>query len=383
MDPGTLARAGVCLLLGVGCATPRARPTTLTAVPARDSTAATKPVSPPRFYLGRDFGSERQFNPLSQIVNEGFDILRANNRNRHVLRRNYDVAVRNVWNSTANFDRTLRAYGVRRAWRNEFLPLSGKDDRGGGTWVANYQLHLFGAGMVSVRMEEWFAQHGVPHPALAATATLMASHFANEIVENDDWPTPTLDPATDLLIFDPLGILLWRIDAVQRAFSGPLELTSWAGQPSFDVNNETLENAGQDYVLRGRLPGTRSWRFLYILGMKNMGGLTYATTSGSNWSMALGPYAEENPVVDSLTGARTARLRLSAGLFYDRAGSLMFSAVFLKQSNVARLTVNAYPGLLKFRGAEPGVWLIVPPGGGVRIGLASRLGIGLGAGPAR
>ena len=166
-------------------------------------------------------------------------------------------------------------------------------------------------------------------------------------------------------------------------FSGPLELTSWAGQPSFDVNNETLENAGQDYVLRGRLPGTRSWRFLYSLGMKNMGGLTYATTSGSNWSMALGPYAEENPVVDSLTGARTARLRLSAGLFYDRAGSLMFSAVFLKQSKVARLTVNAYPRLLKFRGAEPGVWLIVPPGCGVRIGLASRLGIGLGAGPAR
>jgi hypothetical protein len=345
--------------------------------------ARTSRLSAPRFYHGLTYGTEAQFNPLSEIVNEGFDILSTRGENRHVLSRNYGGAFGNVWRSLSHVDATYRAYGWRNAVRNELAPFSHRDGRGGGAWVANYEMHLLGSGMVSVRMEEWFAAHGATHPTALAVATLSAAHLLNEVVENGPTRTLNEDATTDLLIFDPLGLALWRVDAVQRLFSGPLELTNWPGQPSLDLPSKTLQNAGQQFVIRVPLPRTTHWKLLYDFGMTSLGGVSYSQPSGSAWSVALGADVIANPVVDSTTGAKTALFKFKGGVFYDRNGSLLFSLLASSRKDVGGVTANIYPGGMRIGSWHPGLWVQLPGSGGVRIGIASRWGIGLGTGPER
>src|ERR1700712_1765871 len=72
---------------------------------------------PPRFYLANPAGSESEFNPATELLNEGFDILRSNSQDRHVFRRQYGLAAGNVWRSLVHADRTFRFYGYRNALR--------------------------------------------------------------------------------------------------------------------------------------------------------------------------------------------------------------------------------------------------------------------------
>src|SRR5205823_6917166 len=54
---------------------------------------------PRRFYTGKDYGSEAEFNPLTELFNEGFDVLSLEHADRHVLTRTYGVDAHNVFNS--------------------------------------------------------------------------------------------------------------------------------------------------------------------------------------------------------------------------------------------------------------------------------------------
>ena len=340
-------------------------------------------IAPARFYTGKPYGSESQFNPLSEIVNEGFDILQTNSQDRHVFRRDYALGASNVWRSVTHPDRTFRFYGYQKALRNEWLPLTGSDSKGGGAWVPNYEYHLLGSGMISVRLEEWYAQHEVPHPRALALGTAMAAHFLNEVVENGTSRVPNEDATTDLLLFDLGGLALWRIDAVQRVFSGPLQLTNWPGQPSIDIPSGTLQNVGQQFVLRAPLPFTRSWRLFYDVGMSSLLGLSRAVGDSNFISAAFGVDAVDNPVVDEATNTKGATLRPKGGLFFDRNGSLLASLHLGSRSDDAVVDVNIYPGVLRFGRVSPGVWLQHPRAGGVRFGIATAWGIGLGHGPER
>ncbi len=328
-------------------------------------------------------GSEAQFNPATQILNEGFDMLRTSSQDRHVFRRNFAVGAQNVWRSVTHADATFRFYGLRAAARNEWFPLTYAAGRGGAAWIPNYEYHLLGSGMVAVRMTEWFEQHDAPHPAVLSFATLMASHYLNEVVENGMSTAPNEDATTDLLIFDLGGILLWRADAVQRLFSGSTQLTNWPGQPSIDLPSGTLENAGQQFVLRTPLPFTSSWKLFYDFGITSLLGVSHALGNGDAVSVGFGADAVDNPVVDSRTGARTATLRPKGGLFYDRAGSLLWSLQLGSRSDVAVVNANVYPGVVRMGSLHPGLWLQMPRSGGVRFGLATSLGVGLGHGPER
>jgi len=338
---------------------------------------------PPRFYFGRDIGSESQFNPLTQIVNEGFDYLRTSKADRHVLSRDYATGIDNVFASLGSAPETFRTYGWDRVVRNEWLPLTTQNGAGGGAWVPNYEYHLIGSGMVSVRMEEWFAQHGVGHPAVMSAATIMASHLLNEVIENGAQRLPNEDAATDLLLFDPAGLILWRLPAVQRFFSGPLQFTNWPGQASFDVSSRTLENAGQQYVLRAPLPYLPQWKLFYDFGMSTLLGVSHVRPNGDGISVGLGGDVVDNPVVDSRTGAKSATLKFKGGFFYDRNGSLLFSVLVGSHADITRVNANLYPGIVRIGPFDPGLWLQLPGSGGVRAGIATRLGIGAGHGPKR
>jgi hypothetical protein len=108
--------------------------------------------------------------------------------------------------------------------------------------------------------------------------------------------------------------------------------------------------------------------------------VSYGRKGGDALSIAVGPYVVDNPVVDTLNNAKSATFRMNGGVFYDRDGSLLVSAIYSARSDVSRLNVNVYPGMLRIGGFSPGVWLHTVPGGGIRVGVASRLGVGLGVG---
>jgi hypothetical protein len=341
------------------------------------------PGPAPRFYHGSTTGAESQFNPLTEILNEGFDILRSNSQDRHVFKRAFAAPAHNVLRSIVHPDAAFRLYGYRNALRNEWLPLTLSSDAGGGAWVPNYEYHLIGSGMVSVRMSEWFAQHGFEHPQLLSFATVMTAHFLNETMENQQSVSPNEDAVTDLLLFDLGGIALWRLDAVQRLFSGPLQLTNWPGQPSIDLPSGTLENTRQQFILRASLPWTTRYKLFYDFGLSTLLGATRELEGGSALSAGVGVDAIDNPVVDARTGARGATLRFKGGVFYDRRGSLLWSVLAGSRSDDAVVDVNVYPGILHLGSARPGIWAQVPRGGGVRVGFATSWGVGVGHGPER
>src|SRR5258708_16607306 len=128
-------------LCGASGANPAsAQSDTATRSPARtaadDSAAARKDSAHrrrgERFYHAKPYGSEAQFGPLTELLNEGFDMLRDENYARHVLRRQYGIGAKNIINSLLHADKTYRFYGYRRALRNEILPLTWSDNGTGG-----------------------------------------------------------------------------------------------------------------------------------------------------------------------------------------------------------------------------------------------------------
>ena len=337
------------------------------------------PAGQHRFYDSRKYGSEQQFNPLSQIVNEGFDLLRGDDADRRILRLPYAITARNVRSSVFHARDAFDNYGWSRLARNELFPLTTKGS-GGGQWVPNYQFHLLGSGMVSARMTEWFEQHHVAHPVAWSALTMTVSHVLNEMTER---PGPrSVDAATDLLLFDPAGFLLFRSDRVQRLFSSTLELTNWPLQPSFTLPSQTLENGGQQFVLRFKVPRTTQWKGLYMFGVSTLFGVSRDVGQGRSFSVAVGADAVQTPVVDSATDTRTVILKPSAGLFLDRNGSLLIS-VLARVDYETVASINIYPGALAGRRLPFGVWASAMRRGGFRVGIASTLGVGVAHGTVR
>src|SRR4051812_22783676 len=65
---------------------------------------------PRRFYTGKTYGSEAVFNPLTHILNEGYDVLSARNADRRILERPYAVDAGNVFRSVMHAPESLRLY---------------------------------------------------------------------------------------------------------------------------------------------------------------------------------------------------------------------------------------------------------------------------------
>ena len=351
-----------------------------------DSAAARQDSTPrrrgERFYHAKPYGSEAQFGPLNELLNEGFDMLRDENYDRHVLRRQYGIGANTIITSLLHADKTYRFYGYRRALRNEILPLTWSDNGTGGQgWETKYSLHLIGSGMVSARLVEWGQQHGVSHPVLLSAVVMAASHFMNEILENGPSRLLNEDATTDFLIFNPGGFLLFQNERVQRLFSDHVEFTNWPRQPAWVFESQTLENTGQEFVLRGGLPRAKNWRWLCTFGLSTLFGVSYGEADGYSVSLAAGKDAIATPIVDQRTGARTATLRPKESFFIDREGSLLASVDVGGTPHEVLASANVYPGALARLPQLPGAWIEILRGGGARFGVVSRLSIGLGSGP--
>jgi hypothetical protein len=326
-----------------------------------------------RFYASRRYGSEAELNPFSLLLNGGYDQLRTGTY-RYVARVPYGTATRTILNSIVHPDVVLRQYGYGRWLRNEMFPLTTRGE-GGGQWYPNYHLHLIAGGMTYARTVEWYEQHGVTgHPRLAAGITTYVWHFLNEVVENGDRKPYDEDGFTDLVFFDAASIVLWNQDWVTRQFGGRVEFTDWQGQASISFPGGTIENAYMLDMLRVPLPRSSDWKAMTTMGAAFLLGAS-RRVGDRYWVSAAGGFdPTDNPVVDQTTGRKTVTLQPNAGLFFDRDGSLLVALITKGGSNNAA-TLNMYPGVLS---RYAGIWVQAVRGGGVRFGLVSRVGLGVG-----
>ncbi|MDB4873703.1 MAG: hypothetical protein JWM41_149 [Gemmatimonadetes bacterium] len=328
-----------------------------------------------QFYSGKSYGTESQFNPLSLIINGGFDELRVK-QNRDIFNLPYGSMFHTVFYTVTHPEPVLRHYGYQNWLTHEVFPLSLKH-AGGGQWTPNYELHLFAGGMTYYRTVEWYEQHGIGHPRLAAGFTVYAWHLLTEMIESDGRCCEDEDGLTDLYLFDSGSILLWNQAWVRRLLRDRVEFTDWPGQPTLALPSHRLENAYMLAMLRVPVPRVDELRLMTVMGSAFLIGPS-VRVGHELWFSAAGGYdPAENPIIDPRTGARTATLLPSGGLFLDRNGSLLAS--FVTRGGASNgPTFNLYPGVIGSGRWSPGLWAQAVRGGGYRYGVVSKLGIGLG-----
>ncbi len=313
------------------------------------------------FYRGLNYGSESLYNPLSFIINGGFDILQTEDRTRNLERVAFATGVKNVTFNLSSPFKSIRAYGVKEFFADEILPVSA--DKKNMQWLPNYELHLIGGGMEYRAMAEWYAAHGFDYPKTASLVTMAVQHFVNEVVENNNYLGRTVDPIADIYVFDPLGILLFSLDPVCEFFSRTLNLTDWSYQPAYNPTLGNLENAGQNFIIKYRFPFGRKYALFYHFGMNGLLGLSYEFEQGKWFSVAGGLRNTEDVLVPEIAGARkqTAVLEWNAGFFYDRNNSLLFSLLVTGQRSYG-IVANVYPGLVSIAGFSPGFFAALTSG---------------------
>lgn len=320
------------------------------------------------FYKHLNYGSQSTYNPVSIILNGGYDILQYDGYTHDVRHFPYRVGARNVWQNISNPGGPISRYGWRNFVSHEIFPLT--LNKKGAQWLPNYKLHLIGGGMEYRMTYEWYLAHDFPAPRLFSVATTFTYHYINEITENGAYIGDNVDPIADLCLFDPAGIILFSFDSVCKFFSEKLNLTDWSMIPSFSVRDLSIQNQGQNFALKWKSPFSERWRLFYYFGDLGMTGVSRTLSDSLSISVALGARATSFEMVDETTHRRTVKLVWSGGLFYDKYNSLLCS-LFLSGSNDKLFNLNVYPGLLHLGKFSPGLWTIVSKHGNVTFGIST------------
>jgi len=99
------------------------------------------------FYTNKDYGSEALFNPLTLLLNGGYDITQLQSVSNKIENPYFNRMLKNVLGNLGDPFPRIRKYGTWKFFRQELLPLGiGADNM---QWAPNYQQHLIGCGMLS------------------------------------------------------------------------------------------------------------------------------------------------------------------------------------------------------------------------------------------
>ncbi len=270
----------------------------------------------------------------------------------------YHTGWENVWMNILHPVREINTFGWKKFISTEIAPTNLKPKSA--QYIPNYQDHLIGSGMQYRAMREWYAHHRFPCNRLFAFGTMAALHLLNEVVENNGYRGTNVDPIADLLVFDPLGMLLFESDRVSRFFSQTLNLRDWSTLPAFDPIHRSLENHSDNFSMKWRIPKQRTWGVFYNFGLNGMLGMSYTREDSSCFSAGIGIMAKDRkkvePEKDNLF--LTVDLVWNMGFFYDRNGSLMAS-LLLSGSRAYKAKINVFPGVIRFAGVSPGFFFAV------------------------
>jgi len=310
------------------------------------------------FYHGLPYGSESTFNPFSVILNGGLDELQSYGESHSIADIPWKGGATSVWRNITAPLPVLNTYGWGNFLDHEIIPSSLSMERA--QWFPNYTLHLVGGGMVYRKLEEWYDASGYPAPYVCAGVTAMVYHFVNEIVENGPAVFANEDPIPDLLIFDPLGIILFSFDGVSRYFSSTLSLNDWSFQPALSFGPPAVRNVGQNFVIKYPLTSSGRTSLFYHFGAFGMLGLSLKNASEESVSFGAGLTSKSVYHTSSTDLVPTVAIHVGpiAGIYFDRRNSLLASLVVADNFNeIVRL--NTFPGMLDIGGVSPGFFVSV------------------------
>jgi hypothetical protein len=333
-----------------------------------------------RYYFFRpvSFGSDAMFNPVSLIANGGFDELQMYGCSNTLSDINWKRSAANVWfNITAPLPQINR-YGWKKFVDQEILP-TGFTPRNA-QYFPNYTLHMIGGGMEYRKITEWYDYYGYPMPWACGAVTVMFYHYINEIIENgnSDALYSNVDPIADLLIFDPLGILLFSFDGVADFFSTNFSLNDWSQQSAFSFRPTGVRNTGQNFVAKYPISSSRKISVIYHFGSFGILGLSFKTNEEESISFGAGVSSKvaynSNPAGPFTPAIIVGPL---CGIYWDRDNSLLASLVVADSfADVVRASV--YPGVFFLGRISPGVFCSVGRNGEFTAGLtASFLPLGI------
>lgn len=319
------------------------------------------------------WGSDAQFNPVSMVLNEGWDITQLENRENRLAVLNGSAAFQRLGRTMSHPLSSIRREGPGSFFFSEIVPTSLRAEKA--QWIPNYQLHLVGGGILNVKAEQWYRDNGYASPKLMALATSASAWVLNEASEisqsSSDYST---DPVADLLFFDLAGVLVFQSPAVRGIVFGRMEAMNWPLQPGLDPRDGRVLNAGQYYAFKLPLPSTRDWKFFYHMGLGNIAGLSRRIGAGHSLSVGGGAHATRIVHIDSTRSS--AALAPKIGVFWDHDNSL-WASVFYNSQSVQRFSVQIYPTPWTSWPVPLGFWGTFGGSRGLSLGMSANLGIGL------
>jgi hypothetical protein len=319
------------------------------------------------FYTGKNYGSEATFNPVSLIINGGFDIFQVQ-RNRDIRSVAFSAGLNNVIRNIKDPITPINHYGWWNFIKDQVIPFS--IDKNDAQYWPNYTLHLIGGGRTYAAMTEWYKYHNFPNPSLLSILTMASYHIVNETVENEGYQGDNVDPIADIYLFDVGGIVLFSFDGIKKFFAEEMNLADWSLQPSFALRNSELHNVGQYFSIKWKFPFFEKWYLFYYFGTNGMGGVSYKYNDGTALSVGVGFSATDLVIVDPKTNKKSLNLDFNLGVFYDKNNSLLASLVYTKKSDY-RFNLNVYPGVFKIGTFSPGFFSAYNPVGKIIWGISA------------
>lgn len=352
--------------------------------PSPGSESVDGPLSRAYFFGDRP-GLDQYVGPFDVLLNKGFNLAQAVNRDRAIFSADYGWA--HVRGSVLHPARAIEQDGGWGAWIEEqILPIqavhwirSGFDWGAADnmTWFPNYFGHFVEGGITHRRLAEKLRSQGVPAATMLAAVTTMGASVLNEAYTHPTLTEGTGGTVADLYLFDLGGVIAFSFDPVARFFARTLRAHVWPSQAALSLSSGELVNNANNLIFKIPLPRVDRVSVFVRTAVGSHVGATLHLADGLDVSMGVGADTERQNI-DPVTGEESVDLRLSSSLYLDRGGSVLAS-VYWSQVDHRRLSVNVYPGVLH---EDFGAWLALARGGSMELGLTHRraLGVGLGAG---
>jgi hypothetical protein len=324
------------------------------------------------FFRPYDYGSESLFNPISVFVNGGCDTYQQLDRPSTFAAIPWENGSVSVWRSITSPLPVISNFGWNQFLNQEIFPTS--FDLNHAQWVPNYALHIIGGGMVSRKIAEWYDYNGYPLPYLLGAITVMASEYFNETVENGYNIYPNIDCIPDILIFQPLGILLFSSDEVSDFFSNRLSLNDWSQPAALSFAPLAFRNAGQNFVMKYALTESKSTSIFFHFGNFAILGLSLKRNLEDAVSFGVGMASKgvKSLPVQNGVPSNTIEYGPMAGIYYDRNNSLLMSMVYSTSKN-CRFRFNIYPGIISISCFSPGFFITVADPGVFIAGITMKI----------
>lgn len=323
------------------------------------------------------YGSDAAFGPMAVLLNKGYEILQVRQANRRVFTLDYGRMWQGGVVQPLRYPASViqRFGGWGRFARVELLPLSFRRDEM--NWTVNYSEHLIAGGLTMRMLDEYYRVHGVPLPRLTAALTTYAASAMNEMQELPNEAIGGIaGTVADLLFFDTGALLLFQFDWPARVLTRTLRAADWSPMGALTFPDGEVVNNGIYYVVKPPL-GLKRTRLFARIGLGGQVGLSRALDDAHSLSIGLGSDTQQR-FVDKATGHETVEFAPSAGIFYDRHDSLLWSVVTSPGENV--LSVNVYPGVLTGRARPLGVWANYTRSGRLSLGVLHGRALGMGMG---